>query len=71
MNQLLTRFINIYNYNHRCQNTYANTHNRNVKPWFDANIPKNWNMIQSEKIILKPKGEVLFGQQGSYRKLCT
>mmetsp|Transcript_25773 Transcript_25773/g.30376 ORF Transcript_25773/g.30376 Transcript_25773/m.30376 type:complete len:401 (-) Transcript_25773:126-1328(-) len=44
---------------------YVASDNESVRPWFDSNVPKNWEVIQPKKVLLKPKNGVWFGEHGS------
>jgi len=44
---------------------YVASDNAEVRPWFGANIPKHWNLVQPEKFMPKPENGVWFGEWGS------
>ena len=44
---------------------YVASDSDEARPWFDANVPKNWNVIQPKKVMPKPDNGVWFGQAGS------
>mmetsp|Transcript_12577 Transcript_12577/g.14298 ORF Transcript_12577/g.14298 Transcript_12577/m.14298 type:complete len:403 (-) Transcript_12577:117-1325(-) len=44
---------------------YVASDNGDVQPWFEANIPKNWTVIQPGKRMPKPDKGVWFGAHGS------
>lgn len=44
---------------------YVASDSGEVRPWFDANVPKNWNVIQPKKVMPKPENGVWFGEHGS------
>ena len=44
---------------------YVASDNAGVRPWFEANVPNNWNIVMPEKVMKKPENGVWFGQHVS------